>query len=137
MDQVADLPLLTTPHDALRCGLTTLKEDATSSHPVEAIQTGSAAKQVITRDEMLQNVYGSALPAQLAIERQILGRVGRAPGMHSSRLGLEAMTGELDEFGFDSYLGLPAYSEESPVDMHSQMEAKLKMGTASVTRALP
>ncbi len=135
MDHIADLPLQTTPHDALRCGLSTLKDEATISHPVEAMQSNSTTTQVISRDAMLQNVYGSALPAQLAIERQILGRVGRAPGVPSSNVGLEAMTGELDEFGFGSYLGLPAYSEEMPVDMHSQMEAKLKMKTAPVTRA--
>ena len=40
-----------------------------------------------------------------------LRRVERLPGLPSSRLGLEALTGELDDFSFASYLGLPGDSE--------------------------
>ena len=63
-------------------------------------------------------------------------RVSRLPGLPSSHLGLQSMTGELDEFCFDSYLGLPEQSENAEADMHSVMEAQLKAGTQPVTRAI-
>lgn len=54
----------------------TLKDGAAVSHPVEQIQrlAGPAGEQ--SRLEMLRNVYGSALPARMQIEKQILDRWG-------------------------------------------------------------
>lgn len=63
-------------------------------------------------------------------------RVSRLPGLPSSHLGLQSMTGELDEFGFEAYLGLPEHSEVSGPDMHSVMESKLNMKTPPVNRAI-
>lgn len=42
------------------------------------------------------------------------------------------MTGELDEFGFQDFLSLPAESEALQTDLHSVMETQL--GMASVTK---
>ncbi|KFM26017.1 Proteasome maturation protein-like protein [Auxenochlorella protothecoides] len=81
---------------------------------------------------MLKNVYGSGLPARIQIERQILERVGRLPGLPSSRIGLDSMSGALDDFSFEDYLGLPGDSEVAPPDLHSLMEAHL--GMARVTK---
>ena len=78
--QQDSLPFLATPHDALRQGLVTLKDGAAASHPVEQIQrlAGPAGEQA--RLEMLRNVYGTALPARMQIEKQILDRCGRGRG---------------------------------------------------------
>ncbi|PRW05823.1 Proteasome maturation isoform B [Chlorella sorokiniana] len=133
------LPFLAAPHDALRQGLVTLKDGAAVSHPVEQIQqmAGPAGEQ--SRLEMLRNVYGTALPARMQIEKQILDRHERLPGLPSSKLGLEAMTGALEDFGFESYLGLPQDSEAPQPDLHSQMEQRLGMagGTKPMARGLP
>ena len=74
--QQDSLPFMAAPHDALRQGLVTLKDGAAVSHPVEQIQrlAGPAGEQ--SRLEMLRNVYGSALPARMQIEKQILDRCG-------------------------------------------------------------
>jgi len=48
-----------------------------------------------SQTQMLTNLYGSAVPAKLSIEAQILGRFQRLPGLHSSKLGLESLTGEV------------------------------------------
>lgn len=72
----SSLPLLTAPHDALRQGLVTLKDGAAASHPVEQIQKLSGPAGEKARLEMLSNVYGTALPARMQIERQILDRQG-------------------------------------------------------------
>ncbi len=73
----------------------------------------------------MRSLYGVALPARFQIETQILSKFTRLPGLPSSKLGLESLTGELDEFGFNSYLNLPENSDSVPVDMHSQMEQRL------------
>ncbi len=90
----------------------------------------------ITKLQMLRDVYGEALPLRMHIEEQILNRFHRLPGLPSSKLGLESLTGTLDEFSFESYLGLPEQSEVLPPDMHAQMEAQLGMGTKPQARGI-
>ena len=63
-------------------------------------------------------------------------RVGRLPGLPSSKLGLQSLTGELDSFGFESYLGGAEEREVPGPDLHSQMEAHLRLGTKPCTRGL-
>ena len=127
------LPFHAAPHDSLRLGLPSLREDAISTHPVQGIQEQPASRN---KALMLKDLYGAAFPAKLQIEQQILGRFERLPGLPSSKLGLEALTGALDEFGFESYLGQPQDSEVPAPDMHSQMEARLGLadGTQPVAR---
>lgn len=129
------LPFQSQAHDAMRNGLASLKEDALQKHPVHTIQDSTAVPGTqYTNPQMMRDLYGIAFPARVDIEKQILGKFGRLPGLASSRLGLESLTGELDQFGFESYLGLPEFSEQMPVDMHSQMEQRL--GMASSTKPL-
>lgn len=136
---VADsLPFNAQPHDAMRQGLASLKEDAMTVHPVHEIQTKH--KQVCSEEQlsMMKQLYGTAVPARMQIETQILGKFQRLPGsgLPSSKLGLESLTGELDEFSFESYLGMPGMqdSEDQPASMHHQMEQQLGMGTKPVAR---
>lgn len=63
-------------------------------------------------------------------------RVGRLPGLPSSQLGLQSLTGELDSFGFESYLGSAEEREVPGPDVHSQMEARLRLGTKPCSRGL-
>lgn len=60
-------------------------------------------------------------------------------GADSSNLGWAALSGALDEFGPEDYLGPGSLAPESasetfPVDTHSAMEAALRLGTAPVAR---
>lgn len=133
MDQTDALPFQSRAHDALRNGLSSLKEDAVQKHPVQIIQETTGIPGVESSNpQMLRDLYGLAFPAKLDIERQILSKFGRLPGLPSSKLGLESMTGELDQFGFESYLGAADMCEDQPVDLHSQMEQRL--GLASSTK---
>lgn len=124
MQTSSSLPFLTSPPDPLREGLVTLKDGSRASHPVEVIQTSQKAGEA-ARLEMLQNVYGSGLPARMQIEKQLLDRVERLPGLPSSKLGLDSLTGNLDDFSFGSYLNLPEASEIAPTDIHTVMEKRL------------
>lgn len=128
--------MLREPHDTMRLGLSSLKEDVSTSHPVEAIQKQHAQQHGSGQDAALRNTYGGAFPARMALDRQILTRVQRLPGLPSSHLGLESLTGDLDDFSFGSYLGTMAEAEAGKPDMHSIMEQKLKMGTKPVSRRI-
>lgn len=121
----------------MRHGLASLKEDTITRHPVEVIQENTGSRGASTKLQMLRDLYGVAFPAKMQIEQQILGKFQRLPGLPSSKLGLEALTGALDEFGFESYLGLPEDSEVAPPDLHSQMEVHLGLdGTKPVARGI-
>ncbi|KAG5251812.1 proteasome maturation factor UMP1 family protein [Salix suchowensis] len=55
----------------------------------------------------LASAYGAAFPVQMGIERQMLSRFQRPPGpIPSSMLGLEALTGSLEDFGFEDYMNV-------------------------------
>ena len=84
----------------------------------------------------MRNLYGSAVPARLAIDEQIIGRTGRLPGIPSSKLGLEILRDTLEDFTPQSYLGLPQDSEVPEVDIHSKMEAKMGMTKKPTTRGI-
>ncbi len=99
------------------------------------LQERSRSATQPTQMQMLRDLYGVAIPAKLSIETQILARHKRLPGgLPSSMLGLESLSGSLDQFDFTSYLGLPQDSEVAPVDVHSVMEARL--GLAPTTKPL-
>jgi proteasome maturation protein len=90
---------------------------------------------------MMQNIYGTGLAARTQIESQILNRVHRLPGLPSSKLGAEIMSGAVDDFSFESYIGLSADKETAPADVHSVMEAYLGLdkgpnGTKPAGRAI-
>jgi len=64
-------------------------------------------------------------------------RIQRPQGMPSSHLLLDAMTGDLDDFGLEAYVGDPSDREVPGADFHSQMEARGRgrAGQPATTRA--
>ena len=56
-----------------------------------------------------------------------LRRIRRLPGLPSSNICLESMTGDLDDFSIESYLGSPAEREVPGIDLHSQVLHQLHM----------
>ncbi|KAG0605263.1 hypothetical protein M758_9G044100 [Ceratodon purpureus] len=64
-------------------------------------------------------------------------RVQRPPGLiPSSMIGLESLTGELDEFGFQDFLNDPKESDTIiPVDMHEGTEVRLGLSKGPVSRS--
>ncbi|XP_011019756.1 PREDICTED: cyclin-B1-2-like [Populus euphratica] len=114
-------------HDSLRFGLDTKRGDIIGSHPLESALLSVEKNQEEMKRITLANAYGAAFLVQMGIERQMLSRFRRPPGpIPSSMLGLEALTGSLEDFGFEDYLNDPRESETlRPVDMHSGMEVRL------------
>eukprot|EP00239_Pterosperma_sp_CCMP1384_P000067 CAMPEP_0197847102 /NCGR_PEP_ID=MMETSP1438-20131217/5202_1 /TAXON_ID=1461541 /ORGANISM="Pterosperma sp., Strain CCMP1384" /LENGTH=133 /DNA_ID=CAMNT_0043458925 /DNA_START=119 /DNA_END=520 /DNA_ORIENTATION=+ len=131
------MPFLQAPVDRLRFGVGGVKSDALPAHPVQQLIEKHPTQQKELRKQMAQSLYGSALPISRDIEEQILSRFQRLPGLPSARVGLDNLTGKLDEFGFESYIGLPDNNPEVLVpDMHAAMEARLGMSGAAPTTRL-
>ncbi|GAQ85734.1 proteasome maturation protein [Klebsormidium nitens] len=129
MEDSHQLPHAAEPHDALRFGLPTFKQDALPAHPVETMTKNFPKQQSTLKQTLLTNAYGAALPMRMEIERQYLSRPHRLPGMPDSRVSLDSMTGDLDNFGFEDYLNLPSEreSQNAAVDPHYVMEARMGM----------
>lgn len=121
-------------NDALRFGLHGVKSDIVGSHPLESAYQSTRKNQEDMNRRILANTYGFAFPAKMDLDRQILSRFQRPPGaISSSMLGLEALTGSLDAFGFEDYLNDPQDSETlQPADMHHGMEVRLHLSKGPV-----
>ncbi|CAH9117689.1 unnamed protein product [Cuscuta europaea] len=83
---------------------------------------------------VLANTYGFSLPTRMELERWILSRFQRPIGaIPSSMLGLEAMTGAVEDFGFEDYLNDPKESESvRPSNLHHGMEVRLGLSKGPV-----
>eukprot|EP01018_Ginkgo_biloba_P025136 Gb_21697 [translate_table: standard] len=124
-------------HDTLRFGLPGVKSDILVAHPVQVIQENGRRQHGDIKRTILTNTYGSAFPLKMDIERQILSRFQRPPGeLPSSMLGIESLTGALDEFAIEDYLNDPCESETLvPADMHHGMEVHLGLSKGPICRS--
>ncbi|GAB4857276.1 hypothetical protein Ancab_015184 [Ancistrocladus abbreviatus] len=120
--------------DALRFGFQSVKSEILESHPLESAYQSAKMTQDEMKRKILANTYGTALPMKMDLDRQILSRFQRPPGpIPSSMLGFEALTGTLDEIGFEDYLNDPRDSETlRPPDMHHGMEVRLGLSKGPV-----
>ncbi|PSS33620.1 Cyclin-B1-2 like [Actinidia chinensis var. chinensis] len=114
-------------NDTLRFGLNSVRSEIVGSHPLQSAYQSTKEVQEQMKRRILVNTYGSAFPLKMDLDRQMLSRFQRPPGpIPSSMLGLEAMTGSLEDFGFEDYLNDPRESETlRPLDMHHGMEVRL------------
>ncbi|KAI3452123.1 hypothetical protein Pfo_008788 [Paulownia fortunei] len=113
MDLEKMIPLEGRRDDPLRYGIHGVKSDIIEPHPLNL----PIALQEEMNKKILMNTYGAAFPIKMELDRQILSKFQRPPGaIPSSYVGLEAMTGTLESFGFEDYLN---------VDMHHGMEVRL------------
>ncbi|KAL2614021.1 hypothetical protein R1flu_025713 [Riccia fluitans] len=124
-------------HDTLRYGLPAFKSDAVPDHPVQIIQEQNRKYHASTKRYLMEKAYGTALPFQMQFEQQILSKFQRPPGLiPSSMLGLESLTGALDEIGFEDSFGNPLESESYvPVDLHHSMEVRLGLAKGPAQRS--
>uniref|UniRef100_A0A7C9A0L9 Proteasome maturation protein n=1 Tax=Opuntia streptacantha TaxID=393608 RepID=A0A7C9A0L9_OPUST len=120
--------------DALRFGIHGVKSDILEAHPLESAYQSAKKTQEEMKRKILANTYGSAFPLKMDLERQILSRFQRPPGpIPSSMLGLEAVTGTLDDIGFEDYLNDPRDSETfRPADLHHGMEVRLGLSKGPI-----
>ena len=96
----------------------------------KALERRGAQMAARERQLSLRALYGSALPAKAALDAQILGRFQRLPGgaTPSAMLGMQAVSGELDDCGLAEHFGGDfAVKEMGSGDLHGQMETQLRM----------
>uniref|UniRef100_A0A804U9G3 Proteasome maturation factor UMP1 n=1 Tax=Zea mays TaxID=4577 RepID=A0A804U9G3_MAIZE len=119
-------------HDTLRFGLNAgVKADLAPPHPLQSSIQSEAKFWADKKKFGTEAIYGSALNIRKDLDAQILSR---PPGaLPSSLLGYEALTGSLDDFGFEDYLNMPQDSEgfRQP-DMHHGMEVRLGLSKGPI-----
>ncbi|KAF7049244.1 hypothetical protein CFC21_057810 [Triticum aestivum] len=122
-------------HDVLRFGVNdSVRGDLAPAHPVQATIHKEAKFWEEKKKFGTEAIYGSAFNIRRDLDAQILSRFQRPPGaLPSSMLGYEAMTGSLDDFGFEDYLNLPQDSDSLRIpDMHHGMEVRLGLSKGPV-----
>ncbi|VAI62396.1 unnamed protein product [Triticum turgidum subsp. durum] len=129
-------------HDVLRFGVNdSVRGDLAPAHPVQATIHKEAKFWEEKKKFGTEAIYGSAFNIRRDLDAQILSRYQpvrdkfqRPPGaLPSSMLGYEAMTGSLDDFGFEDYLNLPQDSDSLRIpDMHHGMEVRLGLSKGPV-----
>ncbi|MCO5600584.1 hypothetical protein L7F22_054698 [Adiantum nelumboides] len=87
-----------------------------------------------TKWALFENAYDAVVPLRMDIDREILLRFQCPLGLlPSSMLGLQSLTQELDEFGFEDFLNDPQSAKLFVhVDMHLGMEMQLCLSKALV-----
>ncbi|KAK8914528.1 Cyclin-B1-2 [Platanthera zijinensis] len=120
--------------DALRFGLEGVKGDIVGSHPLESLRETATENLEGTKRMITDLTYGSSFNLKMDLDKQILSRFQRPPGMlPSSMVGYEALTGSLEDFGFEDYLNMPQDAETFiPPDMHHGMEVRLGLSRGPV-----
>jgi len=132
------VPFIHEPVDVLRQGLPSAKADAQAAHPLQAKLIEEETKERKKELRMMENVFGSAFPIKVQIEEKMMQSVQRLPGLPSSNLVAEALSGKLDDFGFEDVLGhKPEESEVTMPGVHSLMEKRLGVAKAAPSRELP
>ncbi|KAL6635297.1 hypothetical protein ACP70R_027968 [Stipagrostis hirtigluma subsp. patula] len=140
-------------HDALRFGMNAgVKADLLPPHPFQSTIQKEAKFWADKKRFGAEAVYGSAFNIRKDLDAQILSRVTsafdislivmdfhdarfqRPPGaLPSSMLGYEALTGSLDDFGFEDYLNMPQDSDSfRQPDMHHGMEVRLGLSKGPI-----
>lgn len=96
-------------HDTMRDGITSAMQDAGAAHPLQLSE--KSYHRNIQRQEFsaLRNAQGLHMPMKLQMERTILSRVHRLPGLESSRASLRSVLDDYD-LGFEDMLCGPRHS---------------------------
>eukprot|EP00916_Digyalum_oweni_P013186 GHVL01021668.1.p1 GENE.GHVL01021668.1~~GHVL01021668.1.p1 ORF type:complete len:118 (+),score=17.87 GHVL01021668.1:54-407(+) len=80
-------------------------------HPAQKIQNNKLADSENQKMILARAVYGIGAPMRMQMERNILARCRRLPGLPSSLLGLEMVLGLSDQIDFEDFM-----MSESPKD---------------------
>ncbi|WVZ66765.1 hypothetical protein U9M48_015946 [Paspalum notatum var. saurae] len=122
-------------HDTLRFGINAgVKADLAPPHPLQSTIHSEAKFWADKKKFGTEAIYGSAFNIRKDLDAQILSRFQRPPGaLPSSMLGYEALTGSLDDFGFEDYLNMPQDSDNfRQPDMHHGMEVRFGLSKGPI-----
>lgn len=117
------------PHgvpDAMIHGLSSVKKDLVSSHPLEQTERSSKQMQEARDMAILQSLQGRAAPQRILTERHFAKKVGRLPCLQSSNLMHDTLTGNDDMLTFDDILNNQLEFAENAIPPHLPEERILK-----------
>ncbi|CAB9512586.1 expressed unknown protein [Seminavis robusta] len=126
------IPVMYKPANAMETGPngSSLQSAAARSHPIDVMQRRVAANPYGSL-EFVRHVYGSGLAMRLATEQKMAREqdvMARAPGLETSGLFGEIISGRDTTIDFSDYLSLPQYRPLAPVENpHFVMERRLGM----------
>lgn len=92
----------------------TLKYESATIHPVQAALATSAAADVKARRTLQAATFGATFPMRRMMTESVLSQFHRLPGLPSSGIALERLSGRDTDIGFEDYLNLPSDSPEAP-----------------------
>ncbi|RIB12506.1 proteasome maturation factor UMP1 [Gigaspora rosea] len=109
-------------HDTFRYGLRSIETEISPAHPLENRLKQWEETQTNLKLTMQRRIYGIHAPIRHLMERSIVSRMQRLPGLPSSNFGMEILMGKDETIEFEDFLN--ELSTEI-VDVHTAMEQKL------------
>ncbi|KAJ0408105.1 hypothetical protein P43SY_002075 [Pythium insidiosum] len=119
------LPLVRAPPDALRHGFYSASADVRPVHPVQQLQAMHRRNTWELKMATAEQIYGKGAAMRLRTEKAVMEQFGRMPGLPSSHVGLDTITGADEEITFNDFLNDPAEHPEHSFRVHDAMEVKL------------
>lgn len=122
-----------TPAPSATAAPTSLKYELGTIHPVQKIISTHSASDVRARRTLQAATYGSAFPMRRMMNESVLRQFHRLPGLQSSGVALDILSGRDADMDFEDYLNLPSESPEGPsglgvdtiAETHDTMERML------------
>ena len=99
-----ELPRYTGPADHLRDGFRSLETEFNSSHPVEIIQRTNPENSFNNKLTIARKIHGIGFAMRLATERSMHSRQHRLPGLQSSSIFHDTISGSDTSIGFEDFL---------------------------------
>lgn len=92
-------------------------------HALHGVNAKSLKNEMDARKARIAMLQGSHAVLRMNIEEKILGQFRRLPGIPSSRIGLETLTGRDQKFSYEDYLGDPEFAPimHAPMDLHAEI----------------
>lgn len=81
-------------NDLLRNGPTNVLQNIVSSHPLESSEKNYKMNEVKRDLASARNIHGLHMPIKLGMEKAVLSKIHRLPGLPSSNLSLRTILGD-------------------------------------------
>ncbi|THH00334.1 hypothetical protein EW026_g2167 [Hermanssonia centrifuga] len=113
-------------HDTLTYGPRSLAAEVKKSSSVKDRLENWEATQDNLKLNLQRNAYGLHAPVRMLMERQIVGHNPHMPAFRTSNIHLDILMGRDETLECADFM-MPASELSQPLDIHAEMERKLRM----------
>jgi hypothetical protein len=99
-----ELPRYLGPVDHLKMGFRSLQSELVALHPVAVIQKADPELNWSNKLKLARSIHGSGFAMRLATEHALLQQNHRLPGLSSSSIRFETISGNDTKIGFEDFL---------------------------------